>query len=74
MPLKSQIVGEIEEFKDYVKLAGSIAEAKFDSEFHGRLWNIDKLSHKEPEQRSALMADFLTATTAELESGLLCSH
>jgi SAM-dependent methyltransferase len=74
MSLNSQIVGEIEEFKDFVKSAGSIAEAQFDSEFHGRLWNIEKLSRKEPEQRSTLMAGFLNATTAELESGLLCSH
>jgi hypothetical protein len=74
MSLNSQIVGEIEEFKDFVKSAGSIAEAQFDSEFHGRLWNIEKLSRREPEQRSTLMAVFLNATTAELESGLLCSH
>ena len=53
MSLNSQIVGEIEEFKDFVKSAGSIAEAQFDSEFHGRLWNIEKLSRREPEQRSS---------------------
>ena len=74
MSFNSQIVGEIEEFKAFVKSAGSIAEAQFDSEFHGRLWNIEKLSRREPEQRSTLMAGFLNATTAELESGLLCCH
>ena len=40
MSHNSQIVGEIEEFKDFVKSAESIAEAQFDSEFHGRLLNI----------------------------------
>lgn len=74
MPLSSQIVEEIEEFKNFVKSAGSIAEAEFDYEFHSRLWNIEKLSCREPEQRSALMADFLASTTAEFEVGLLCHH
>lgn len=74
MSHNSQIVREIEEFKVFVKTAGSIPEAEFDIEFHSRLWNIEKLARREPENRKSLMADFLASTTSEFEVGLMSCH
>jgi extracellular factor (EF) 3-hydroxypalmitic acid methyl ester biosynthesis protein len=74
MSLSKQIIGEIEEFKVFVQSAGSIPESEFDDEFHSRLWNIEKLALLEPDNRKSLMAEFLSATTTELEIGLLCHH
>jgi len=74
MSHSSQITREIEEFKAFVKTAESIPEAVFDKEFHNRLWTIEKLARTEPENRTALMADFLASTTAEFEVGLMSRH
>lgn len=74
MPHHSQIAREIEEFRVFVKSAELIPEAEFDKEFHNRLWTIEKLSRREPESRTALMADFMASTKAEFEVGLMSSH
>lgn len=69
-----RLQSNLSELKKFVSSIGSLPDAVFDDEFHGRLREIDHLSHQYPEKRRSIMAQFLAETANEFEHGNMCRH
>ena len=63
----------VAEFRNTIAQIGTMSDDEFDKQFHGILWNIEKLSQISSTHRKDLMAGFMSESQT-LESGIMCHH